>query len=223
MQKLKLISFPICPFAQKTIITFNLKGAEFDVEYVDPSKKPAWFYDFSPSWKVPILVVDDNNVIFESDVINEYIDETITPSLLPQDPLNKAWVRAWIKFSSEVLSDFNSMVFAYDQNSFEQTYKDFLKKLEKLEDVIWKDWFFYGKQPTMIDANFWVIFYRLYQFEFMKNDSKFRSFNKVAKWADNLNSMQEIKWSVPNWFNWFFESFLKNKQSYLYQFLNTKK
>ena len=48
----------------------------------------------SPLGKVPLLKINDK-VIFESNVILEFVDEIYPPSFLPGHPLEKAECRAW--------------------------------------------------------------------------------------------------------------------------------
>ena len=52
----------------------------------------------NPYGKVPVLV-DGDGVIYESAVINEYLDEKFPqPQLMPADHLQRAKVRIWIDF-----------------------------------------------------------------------------------------------------------------------------
>jgi len=94
--KLELISFKICPYVQRSVIVLKHKHADFDVTYIDLGNPPDWFREISPFGKVPVLRVDDSEVIFESAVIAEFLDE-VTPGepLQPQDPLLRAKNRAW--------------------------------------------------------------------------------------------------------------------------------
>ena len=88
MPHYKLISFKLCPFVQRSIITLLEKGVGYEIEHIDLSNKPQWFLDISPFGKVPVLVVDDDVVLFESAVINEFLDETAPGRRLhPDDPL----------------------------------------------------------------------------------------------------------------------------------------
>ncbi len=219
MSKLKLVSFSVCPFVQRSIIALNIKWIDFDIEYIDLENKPDWFDKLSPLWKVPILFIDDNTVIFESDVINEYIDEIIEPSLFPQDPLNKAWHRAWLKYSNEVLSDFSMMLFSKNNDEFEKTFNIFINKLEKLEDIVSLDWYFSSNWLSLVDCGFAVIFYRLFLFENLREDQRFKSLKWVYAWAKNLNNMEEVKNSVWNNFYDNYSEFLKSKSIYLYNYL----
>ena len=84
-----LISFKLCPFVQRAVITLLHKKIDFTIEYINLQKKPDWFLEISPLGKVPLLRVKDH-VLFESAVINEYLDEAHGDPMLPKDPLEKA-------------------------------------------------------------------------------------------------------------------------------------
>ena len=71
-----LISFDICPFVQRSVITLEEKGVKYNIKYIELENKPDWFLAISPFGKVPVLQVNDK-VLFESAVINEYLDETV--------------------------------------------------------------------------------------------------------------------------------------------------
>ena len=58
------------------------KNVEFEVTYVNLREKPDWFLEISPHGKVPVLKVDDE-ILFESNAIAEYLDEVIEPKLHP--------------------------------------------------------------------------------------------------------------------------------------------
>ena len=96
--KLELISFHLCPFVQRSVITLKEKGADYAVTYIDLADKPEWFLRISPEGKVPVLRVDDEHIIFESAVINEFVNEVTPGDLHPSDPVQKAYNRAWIAF-----------------------------------------------------------------------------------------------------------------------------
>ena len=84
MTKLRLISFPLCPYVQRAAIALAEKGVDFERIDIDLANKPDWFLKLSPLGKVPVLVVEQDGreeVLFESAVIAEYLDETIAPRL----------------------------------------------------------------------------------------------------------------------------------------------
>ena len=109
MPSFQLISFPTCPFVQRSAITLNFKGIAYETRYIDLTNKPEWFLAISPTGKVPVLVVREDDgreiVLFESAVINEYLDEITEGSLLPADSLVRARHRAMIELASACLGD----------------------------------------------------------------------------------------------------------------------
>lgn len=50
--------------------------------------------------KVPLLPIDGSQVVFESSVINEFIDEVTPGRPLPDDPLKRALNRSRIEYGS---------------------------------------------------------------------------------------------------------------------------
>ncbi len=62
----------------------------FDYTEIDLANKPDWFLAVTPYGKVPALKVDDVT-LYESAVINEYLDEAYPERcLLFGDPLKRA-------------------------------------------------------------------------------------------------------------------------------------
>ena len=74
--KLELISFKICPFVQRAVITLLHKNIPHEISYIDLASPPDWFQNMSPFGKTPVLNVDDQHVIFESAIIDEFLDDT---------------------------------------------------------------------------------------------------------------------------------------------------
>ena len=62
------------------------------------SNKPKDLLDLNPYGKVPVLV-DGDGVIYESAIINEYLDERYPQvPLMPKDPLLRSRARIWIDY-----------------------------------------------------------------------------------------------------------------------------
>ncbi|MEO8874310.1 MAG: glutathione S-transferase family protein [Polyangiaceae bacterium] len=101
--KLKLISFDLCPYVERSRIVLEEKKIPYDIELVDLKNKPAWFLEISPRGKVPVLVVD-GTPIFESMVINEMLEELYPePAMFPKNPIDRAQARSWIVFCNDVI------------------------------------------------------------------------------------------------------------------------
>ena len=100
---LKLVSFDLCPYVERSRIVLFEKAVPYELEFIDLRNKPAWFLAISPMGKVPVLIVD-GKPIFESMVINELLEELYpTPRLLPEAPLDRAEARGWIVFANDAV------------------------------------------------------------------------------------------------------------------------
>lgn len=70
---------------------------------VDLKNKPKDLLELNPYGKVPVLV-DDDAVIYESAIIDEYLEEKYPdPPLMPKDPAARARVRIWVDFCNNRL------------------------------------------------------------------------------------------------------------------------
>src|SRR4029079_10049337 len=91
---LKLISHRLCPYVQRAVIALTEKGVPFERIDIDLANKPDWFLKISHLGKVRVLVVERDGrevTLFESNVICEYIEDTIPETRLhPQDALDRA-------------------------------------------------------------------------------------------------------------------------------------
>jgi glutathione S-transferase len=96
--KVELFSYEACPFAQRTRMILIEKGIAYELTEIDVYQRPAWFRDVSPYGKVPLLR-HDGRAIYESAIINEYLDETFPdPPMMPPDAYGRAQARIWMDY-----------------------------------------------------------------------------------------------------------------------------
>lgn len=70
---------------------------------INLSNKPDWYFEKSIFGKVPALELENGDVIYESIVISDYLDEKYTQRPLhPRDPLQKAKDRLLVEQFSKV-------------------------------------------------------------------------------------------------------------------------
>ncbi len=112
---LRLYSAPVCPFAQRVRLALAEKNLEYELIDIDLEQTPDWFLQLSPYGKVPLLVHGANKV-WESGIINEYLEDTYPqPSLLPADPGARATARIWIDYAnSQFLPVFYQLLLEQD-------------------------------------------------------------------------------------------------------------
>lgn len=212
---LELISFKLCPFVQRSVITLLEKGHDFQITYINLDAPPSWFKDISPLGKVPVLKIGEE-VLFESAVINEYVDEITPPSLHPTDPLVKAKNRAWIEFGSELLVTQFRLVMSQDQTTFETTLKELQEKLQRLENVVNGGSFFNGEQFSLVDTAYAPLFMRLDLLKTWTNVDFYGNLPNIQRWNAALSAKESVQKSVVSDFADLFQTRLKNAGSYVF-------
>ena len=81
------------PHSHRTRIVLHEKDVECQVVEVDIRKKPREIGELNPYNTVPTMV-DRDLVLYDSHIINEYLDERLPhPPLMPVDPVSRAKAR----------------------------------------------------------------------------------------------------------------------------------
>lgn len=93
---IKLYDFKSSPNCQRVKVVLAEKNLPYDIVAVDLRKqeqKTPEFLKLNPYGKVPVLI-DDGTALYESCIINEYLNEKYAnPPLLPADPAKRAKAR----------------------------------------------------------------------------------------------------------------------------------
>jgi len=93
---MQLYSGTTCPFSQRCRFVLFEKGMDFEIRDIDLYNKPEDISVMNPYGQVPILVERDL-ILYESNIINEYIDERFPhPQLMPVDPIMRARTRLFL-------------------------------------------------------------------------------------------------------------------------------
>jgi glutathione S-transferase len=134
---IKLYDYPQCPFCRKVRVALAEKGIEYEKVFVDLRKKEQKSEDFlklNPYGKVPVLV-KNGVVIYESTVINEYLEEKYPePPLMPTSPEDRSRVRILVDFCE---SHFHHPWFnIYMQMTFRPVDKRDKELIEKSKDEL---------------------------------------------------------------------------------------
>jgi len=219
---LKLVSFKACPFVQRVAITLQYKGIDYDIEYVDLGSPPEWFLAISPQKKVPLLIVD-STVIFESAVINEYIDEAYPPKLHPEDLLMKAINRSWIEFCNNISLYTFQLTIKENKSDFKDTLEAMLNDFDLVENYLEAKPFFNGEQFSLVDSSYAPVFQRL---DFLEQIYKPiiipERHPELAKWKDSLLLLKAVKQSTVKDIQNLYYQLLWTRQGYISQFLSEK-
>jgi len=214
LPRLELISHHLCPYVQRAVITLLEKEIPHDRTYVDLAHKPDWFTQISPLGKVPLLKVDDE-ILFESAVICEYLDEVTPGSLHPANPLEKAKHRAWIEFGSSILNTIAGLYNAPDKERFEQKRQEILDKFARIEGSVVGKPYFAGKQFSLVDAVYAPIFRYFDVFEDAIKVDFFASTPILKRWRQALYDRPSAQNAVVKDYPQRLLAFLKQRDAYL--------
>ena len=93
---MKLIGSLTSPYARKARIVLAEKKIEFDFEIDSPWDADSNVPNLNPLGKIPVLILDDETVLFDSRVIVEYLDN-VTPNnkLMPAPNRERILVKRW--------------------------------------------------------------------------------------------------------------------------------
>ncbi len=190
--RLTLVSHELCPYVQRAAIVLSEKGIAFERVDIDLAHKPDWFLRVSPLGKTPVLLVD-GQPIFESAVICEYLDETASPTLHPQDALERARHRGWMEFGSAVLNAIGAFYNASDEAALTAKAADIRGRFEQIEAELTTGPYFAGERFTMVDAVFGPVFRYFDVFEQFEDFGFFARTPRVRAWRAALAATASVQ------------------------------
>jgi glutathione S-transferase len=93
---MKLLYTLTSPYARKVRVVAAEKRIEIEMLKVVLADPDCPVIQYNPLGKIPVLVLDDGESLFDSRVIVEYLDNrTPLARLIPQEHSAKIWVRRW--------------------------------------------------------------------------------------------------------------------------------
>jgi len=218
MAKLHLISHHLCPYVQRAVIVLSEKNITHDRTYIDLANKPDWFEAMSPLGRVPALQTDDA-VLFESQVIAEYLDETTLGSLHPKDALEKARHRAWIAFGSETLAAIGGLYSAVDAEGFERKRTILREKFERINGEV-SSRYFSGDKFHMIDGVWGTIFRYFDVFDQIGDFKILTDLEPVQFWRKAVSQRPSVIGAPPDGYAERLEEFFRKRDSHLGRLTN---
>ncbi|TVP58302.1 MAG: glutathione S-transferase family protein [Halomonadaceae bacterium] len=212
--KTVLVSHHLCPYVQRSLIMLMEKGIAHTRINIDLGNKPDWFIALSPLGKVPLLVVNDHQVVFESAVICEYLDEVTPGSLHPTAPLERARHRAWIEFASQSLNGVARLYNAPDEIQFARATAAIREQFLRLEQEVTGPWFG-GESFSIVDCAYGPLFRYFDVLDGYLAEDLLAPCSKVAAWRKGLAQRQTVREAVSQDYPQRLETFLGQRQSFL--------
>jgi len=198
------------------------KDVEFEVTYVNLQDKPDWFLKISPHGKVPVLKVDDE-ILFESNAIAEYLDEMVEPRLHPADPIRRARNRAWTDFVPDFAKALSSIHYAKTREDMEAAVAAAPKPLQRVETALAEERgndgpYFNGPDLCLVDAAYAPFLQRYTFVDRVLKNNILKDFPLLAAWRDTLLADERVTGAVPPNFEEEFVKGLKRREVYAASF-----
>jgi RNA polymerase-associated protein len=174
------------PFSQRCRFVLHEKGMDFQIIDVDLDKKAEDLAVINPYNGVPVLIERDL-VLYESNIINEYIDERFPhPQLMPPDPLMRARARLFLsRFEKEIFVHVETIE-AGDQRKLEKARNAIRDRLTEMSAILNKQKYLLNDEFSMLDVAIAPLLWRLsyYQIDLPKVAAP------MLKYAERLFSRQ---------------------------------
>ncbi|XP_075997848.1 glutathione S-transferase omega-1-like [Genypterus blacodes] len=214
---IRLYSMRFCPFAQRTRLVLNAKGIKHDIININLRDKPDWFLEKNPLGLVPTLETSAGEVVYESPITCEYLEEVYPEKkLLPSSPFEKAKQRMMLEHFSKVTPYFYKIPMGRrngeDVSGLEAELKVKLAKLN--EDLVTKKTkFFAGDAITMIDYMMWPWFERLEIFELKHCLDETP---ELKKWSERMSEDPAVKASMYSMdtYKAYYKTYIAGKPDY---------
>jgi glutathione S-transferase len=195
-----LISSLTCPWVQRSVIMLRVKQVDFDVTYINLREKPDWFLEISPHGKVPVLKVGDD-VLFESNAIAEFLDETFEPRLHPADPIKRARNRAWTDFIPDFAKGLTNINYAKSPEEVAEAVTVASGRVARIEAAIARERgndgpYFNGERISLVDAGYGPFFQRFRIADSSLKTGLLDKFPLVKAWSSTLLSTDAIVGAV---------------------------
>jgi glutathione S-transferase len=147
---------------------------------VDLKNKPGDLVRQNPYGKVPVLV-DGEGVVYESAVINEYLDEKFPEiSLMPSEYLQRSEVRIWVDFFNTRLHPTGSDL--QKDRQPEKAHERMQEHLAKIDKALAGKNFLVGDRYSLADVTFIPFYTRRERYKTAVGDHH----PNVKRWAEHL-------------------------------------
>lgn len=224
MAKYLLVSFKTCPWVQRSAIVLREKKTEFELRHIEPDNRPDWFLAISPHKKVPVLSIDDKVSLFESNAINEYLDETIPPRLHPEEPVARAVNRAWTDYVPTFASAVTATAYADSEAEYNNAADQIPGPFERIEKALEKQGsgpFFNGSKYSLVDAAYAPFLQRYFFLDRVKKLGHLEKFPRLNAWCKALLDRPSTHSFPPAEFEAMYRENLQRRKKWVSQFIET--
>lgn len=215
----RLYSMRFCPYVKRTRLVLDHKNIPYEVVNINLKRKPEWYIEnINCLGLVPSIETDDV-IVFDSVIINEYLDSVYPENkLLHSDPYKAAKDKMLLEIWSKVVTAYYKVY--YGKENEDQSISQMLTALDRVENELKqrKSDFFGGDKPMMIDFNMWPHMERLQFFDvivpgFKLDTSRFKSITTYIEKMSSVPAAAKNKLRA-DWFKVFYETSQNGEPDY---------
>ena len=131
---MKLVGTHTSPYVRKTRIVLAEKKIEYEFVLDSPWEEGSGVPKLNPLGKVPVLVLDEDNTLFDSRVICEYLDN-VSPNnrLMPQTNRERTQVKRWEALADGVCDAAANIVLEKRRQAGRRSAQFVEKQMEKVQ------------------------------------------------------------------------------------------
>jgi glutathione S-transferase len=199
LANVKLFSARACPFAHRTRLVLSHKKIDFELVEIDLQNKPSWFGTVSAYGKVP-AIEHAGNRIWESAVINEYLDEVFrSPALLPEEPALRAVARIWVDWANtRLVPAFGALLRGQTPAEQATGRRDLGESVTYLErEGLARHGgdgpFFFGSRPGLVDFALYPWFERWAALEHYRGFAVPKDLARLARWTNEAGKLDAVQ------------------------------
>lgn len=196
---LKLYDFKSSPNCQRVKVVLAEKNLSYEIVPVDLRKqeqKTPEYLKLNPYGKVPVLT-DDSTVLYESLVINEYLEDKFpNPPLMPKEPGKKAKARILVDFGmahfdapyQKLRMELMKEPKEQSQPIIDAAKNDIKKLLQRFEDELGEQQYLLG-DFSLVDADLIPRFTRLEGFGVLPDPS----LPRLGRYLERMKARPSVK------------------------------
>lgn len=148
-------------YSHQARLVLGEKGITADIIDVDPNHKPEDLIDLNPYNTLPTLV-DRDLVLYESDIVMEYIDERFPhPPLLPVYPVTRAKCRLLVYRMKHDWFSLYEIIMSKDEASADRARAELLESLVAVAPAFADKQFFMNDEISLVDCYITPLLWRL--------------------------------------------------------------
>jgi glutathione S-transferase len=199
MAEIELYSAVLCPFAHRSRLTLQEKGISFKSIEIDLQNKPANFKEISPYGKVPVLKHGDHR-IWESTIINEYLDETFPERpLFPKTSIQRAQARIWINFAdTRLFTATGKLLYGQPPQQYPETVQEIAEHLrfierEGLQNISDDHPYWLGSEISLVDLTYYPWFEQWTVLAHYRGFQLPTGLDRLKKWWEAVASRESVR------------------------------